>query len=100
MATTSTLQKSRMTLHVRGNWSTRDDRKASAVWLGILWIGMIAGFGLDIPHYLHKNPPVPAIVHVHAAVFTVWMLLLTAQVLLVVSDRVAVHRKLGVFMVA
>jgi len=89
-----------MTLHVRGNWSTRDDRKASAVWLGILWIGMIAGFGLDIPHYLHKNPPVPAIVHVHAAVFTVWMLLLTAQVLLVVSDRVAVHRKLGVFMVA
>lgn len=99
MATTSTLQKSRMTLHVRGNWSARDDRKASAVWLGILWAGMIAGFGLDIPHYLHKKPPVPTIVHVHAAVFTVWMLLLTAQVLLVLNDRVALHRKLSVFAV-
>jgi hypothetical protein len=45
-----------MTLHVRGTWSVRDDRKASAVWLGILWIGMIAGFGVDFPGYLRKNP--------------------------------------------
>jgi hypothetical protein len=29
----------------------------------------------------------------------VWMLLLTAQVLLVLRDRVALHRKLGVFAV-
>jgi hypothetical protein len=88
-----------MTLHVRGTWSARDDRKASVVWLGILWVGMIAGFGVDLPGYLHLNPPAPTIVHVHAAVFTVWMLLLTAQVLLVVGDRVSLHRKLGVFAV-
>jgi hypothetical protein len=56
---------------------------------------MIAGFGVDIPRYLRENPPAPWLVHVHAAVFTVWMLLLTAQVLLVVRDRVAWHRKLG-----
>jgi len=99
MATAPTIQKSRMTLNVRGTWSARDDRKASAVWLGILWVGMIAGFGVDLPSYLHLNPPAPIIVHVHAAVFTVWMLLLTAQVLLVVGDRVTLHRKLGVFAV-
>src|SRR5271167_4097979 len=99
MATTSTIHKSRMTWHVRGTWSARDDRKASAVWLGILWVGMIAGFGVDFPGYLHRNPPAPTVVHVHAAVFTVWMLLLTAQVLLVLRDRVAFHRKLGVFLV-
>jgi hypothetical protein len=34
---------------------------------------------------------------VHAAVFTVWMLLLTSQVLLVMRGRVAWHRKLGWF---
>ena len=99
MATASTIPKSRMTWHVRRTWSAREDRKPSAVWLGILWVGMIAGFGVDFPGYLRKNPPAPVLVHIHAAVFTVWMLLLTAQVLLVLRDRVALHRKLGVFAV-
>lgn len=70
---------------------------ASAVWLCILWTGILVGFGLDIPRYLHENPPAPIVVHVHAAVFTVWMLLLTAQVALVLNNRVALHRKLGWF---
>ena len=35
------------------------------------------------------------VLHVHAVVFSIWMLLLTAQVLLVLRDRVALHRKLG-----
>lgn len=81
--------------HTRGTWSAREDRTASAVWLGILWAGMIAGFGVDIPRYLRENPPAPMVVHVHAAVFSMWMLLLTAQVLLVLRDRMAWHRKLG-----
>jgi hypothetical protein len=58
---------------------------------------MTAGFGLDIPRYLHEKPAPPMSLHVHAAVFSVWMLLLTAQVLLVLRDRVAWHRKLGWF---
>jgi hypothetical protein len=79
--------------HVRGNWNPREDRIPSAVWLGILWIGMILGFGLDAKSFLGKHPPL--LLHLHAAVFTIWMLLLTAQVLLVVGDRVDLHRKLG-----
>ena len=82
---------------VRGTWSAREDRLPSAVWLGILWVGMIAGFGVDIPRYLRESPPSPTIVHVHAVVFTTWMLILTSQVTLVLSDRVAWHRKLGWF---
>jgi hypothetical protein len=81
--------------HVKGTWSARDDRKASAVWLGVLWVGMIAGFGVDFPSYLHANPAPPKIVHVHAVVFSMWMLILTAQVLLVLGNRVSVHRKMG-----
>jgi len=84
--------------HVRGTWSAREDRVPSTVWLGILWVGMIGGFGTDIPHFVHLNPPASIWVHVHAAVFTGWMLLLTAQVLLVVKDRVALHRKMGWFL--
>jgi hypothetical protein len=59
---------------------------------------MIAGFGVDMPRFLHESPPPAAVVDLHAVVFTVWLLLLTAQILLVVGDRVALHRRLGWFM--
>ncbi|SEG69618.1 hypothetical protein SAMN05421819_4366 [Bryocella elongata] len=85
----------RRMLHVRATWSAREDRMPSVVWLGVLWVGIVAGFGLDFPRYLHEKPAVPMVVHVHAVVFSVWMFLLTAQVLLVVKNRVDMHRKLG-----
>jgi hypothetical protein len=84
--------------HVRGNWNPREDRTPSAVWLGILWIGMLFGFGLDAERFLGQHPPM--LLHLHAAVFTIWMFLITAQVLLVVRDRVDLHRKLGWLLVA
>ncbi|MDE3187634.1 MAG: hypothetical protein KGM96_08955 [Acidobacteriota bacterium] len=97
MATAPAVQNGRSAWHVRGTWSARDDRTAYAVWLGVLWVGMIAGFGVDFPRYLSENPPAPMIVHVHGAVFTVWMLILTAQVMLVMKDRVRWHMKMGWF---
>jgi hypothetical protein len=97
MATAPLVRRSSLTLHQRGTWSARDDRTASAVWLGILWVGMLAGFGVDIPRFAHENPAAPAIIYLHAAVFIVWLLFLTAQVTLVLRDRVAWHRKLGWF---
>jgi hypothetical protein len=97
VATAPAVQTSRMMWQVRGTWSAREDRIPSAVWLGTLWVGMIAGFGADIPTFAHRNPPAPTVLWVHGTVFTVWMLLLTAQVLLVLRDRVAWHRRLGWF---
>jgi len=97
VATVPVVQTSRMIWHVSGTWSAREDRVPSAVWLGILWAGMIAGFGMEIPGFAHRNPPAPTALWVHGAVFTVWMLLLTAQVLLVLRGRVAWHKKLGWF---
>ncbi len=84
--------------HVRGNWNPREDRIPSLVWLGILWVGMILGFGLDAKSFLAQNPPL--LLHLHAAVFTIWMFLLTAQLLLVARNRVDLHRRLGWFLVA
>lgn len=98
MATAAVVRASKMTLHTRGTWNSREDRLPSALWLAILWIGMIAGFGLDAKSFANQNPPPPAVLWVHAAVFSGWMLLLTAQVLLVIGDRVAWHRRLGTFM--
>ena len=84
--------------HVRGNWNPSEDRISSAVWLGILWIGMLLGFGLDAKRFLGQHPPF--LLHLHATVFTGWMFLITAQVLLVIRNRVDLHRKLGWFLIA
>jgi hypothetical protein len=59
---------------------------------------VLFGFGLDAKHFLGKNPPL--LLHLHAAVFTIWMFLITTQVLLVVRNRVDLHRKLGWFLAA
>ena len=82
MATASALERPAWTWHARGTWNARDDRLPSAAWLGLLWLRLIAGFGVDIKRFLHEAPPAPAVIYVHAAVFTGWMFLLTAQVLL------------------
>lgn len=97
MATASAVGKPRSTWHARATWSSRDDRKAFMVWLALLWAGILSGFGVDMSRFLHESPPEPRVVDVHAFVFTIWMLILTTQILLVVGDRVALHRKLGWF---
>lgn len=74
-------------------WSARQDRGIHAVWLGLFWVGIVAGFGLDTKPFLAQS--VPKIVYVHAAVYVGWLLLLTTQVLLVMKDKVALHRRLG-----
>lgn len=84
-----------MQVHTRATWRARDDRRASAVWLGIFWIFTGFGFGFDLRNYLHESPAVPLIVHVHAVVATLWLLLVTALVLLVELDHVKLHRTLG-----
>ncbi len=71
------------------------DRKASAVWLGIIWIGMIVGFGVDMGFFLKEQPPAPGIVYLHAAVFVGWLWLVTVQVGLVLRGRLGLHQRIG-----
>ncbi len=59
---------------------------------------MVAVFGTDLSRFAHENPTAPNILYVHADVFTRWMLLLTAQVLLVLRHRIEWHRKFGWFL--
>lgn len=48
------------------------------------------------PHATLSGAPFTALVHVHGALFTAWVLLFIVQTALVASRRVAVHRRLGV----
>ncbi len=77
-------------------WDPRDDRKIYLLWVGLMWAGLIAGFGLDIPYQFLKEVPRPAwVTYVHGAVFTSWMCILTTQVLLIQSKHFSLHRKIG-----
>lgn len=61
-----------------------------------MWCGLLMGF---VPEMLEnaRNPDhsYPLAIHIHAAVFVGWMVLLTAQVLLIRSGRIRLHRRLG-----
>lgn len=59
------------------------------VWFGFAKTYYAAGM-------IHAPLPAP-IVHIHAAVMTLWMLLLAVQVGFVLARKVAWHRSLGVF---
>ncbi len=84
-----------MHIHTTATWPARDDRRVALVWLAIFWIFVGVGFGFDLHNYLHEQPPVPKIVHVHAIATTLWLLTATAMVLLVETGNVRLHRILG-----
>lgn len=57
---------------------------------------VFAGFAPT--YYLGRSglPPLSPLIHVHAAVFTTWIVLLIAQTALVAARRVDIHRSLGI----
>src|SRR3954471_1890754 len=73
------------------------DRNFFAFYVALLWCGILGGFVPEIvQHVAQHKPPFPLIVHVHAVVFLGWLVLLTAQVVLIRRRRADLHRKLGI----
>lgn len=86
-----------MDIHTKASWPAREDRRAAVAWLGIFWIFVVVGFGFDLHNYLHEKPAVPMVVHVHAVVTTIWLLIATALVVMVETGNVNLHRRFGWF---
>lgn len=60
-------------------------------------VTILAGFSRTyLPKVVTGAPPVPLLVHIHAAVFASWLVLFVTQTALVFSGRTAVHRRLGI----
>lgn len=73
------------------------DRIFYPLFVGAIWFGVAAGFGPELVQHVRSGEAAyPLIVHLHAAAFTAWVLLLMAQSLLIRSGRWRVHRRLGV----
>lgn len=72
------------------------DRNAFAFFTALVWVGVLSGFGTDSYDHVSKHGlDYPLIVHFHAVAFVGWLVLFTAQVLLIRSARPDVHRRLG-----
>jgi uncharacterized membrane protein len=75
----------------------RGDRNFFALYVALLWLGILGGFLPEIvQHVAQQKPPFPLVVHVHAVVFLSWLVLLTTQVVLIRRRRADLHRKLGI----
>ena len=73
------------------------DRNFFLIWLGLIWLGIVMGFGGDMIHHVQSHAaPFPLIVHVHAVAFVSWLVLLTTQIALVRRGRHDIHMKLGI----
>ena len=72
------------------------DRNFFLIILAIIWFGIFAGFVPDVlSHLAGGHVAYAAVVHVHAAFYVGWLVLLTAQMSLIRSHRVDIHRRLG-----
>ena len=66
------------------------------LYVGLIWLAVFAGFGLEIARRINSNAaPFPIAVHVHAVITVAWLALLTSQTLLVRKRELRLHRKWG-----
>jgi hypothetical protein len=74
----------------------RHDRAMAAGVVAIVWLAIVAGFGIDMVKRAQAGElSFPLIVHLHVAAYSAWLVLLAVQVWLVRTRRVAQHRSLG-----
>jgi hypothetical protein len=74
------------------------DRYAFPGFVLLIWIVILMGFVPDIIHkYQKQGFNYPLAVHIHAAVYLSWLILLTVQTVLIGRGRVVAHRRMGIF---
>ena len=75
----------------------RSSRTRRAYFAIALLVAGIVAWGFWETYYSQAfaRTDLPAIVHVHAAVFSIWVLVLVAQAAVVVAGNVRLHRRLG-----
>jgi hypothetical protein len=101
MNTTSSVAETRGDVASRRFQTLPGDHRFFSLMAVVTAATIVAGFSQTyVPKVVTGAPAVPLIVHLHAAVFTSWLVLFVAQTTLVLRGRTAVHRRLGVAGVA
>jgi hypothetical protein len=73
------------------------DRAFYPLFIASIWLGVGLGFGPELVQHLKGGEaPYPLVVHLHAAAFVSWVVLLMAQSLLIRTGQRQIHRLLGI----
>lgn len=75
------------------------DRRIYIVWIALVWAGMLTGFLPDLGRYAAEKPAPPFLLHLHGAVYCLWLAFVTVQIALVELRNPALHRRLGWWLV-
>jgi len=74
----------------------RRDRTMITTIVVTVWLAIVLGFGIDMVRRAHSGAlHFALIVHLHVLAYTGWLVLLAAQVWLVRTRRLAMHKRLG-----
>ena len=73
----------------------RSDRKIYIAWMAAIWAAIVIGFATDFARYVGETPPPPLILHLHAAVAVIWLVMLSILIFLVESGNIRIHMRLG-----
>lgn len=57
----------------------------------------VAGFSTTVPGDFSPSPGLPLLLHIHGAVFTLWVLVFVAQPAFVARGSLKLHRQVGMF---
>jgi len=95
---TDALRQQHAAVHHARHANPPSDRAFFSIMVLILWATVYFGFARTYYAAGMLAAPLPApIIHIHAALMTLWLLLLFVQVALVLARKVAWHRSLGVY---
>jgi uncharacterized membrane protein YozB (DUF420 family) len=73
------------------------DRNFFLLYVALIWVAIVMGFVPEMIDHIQKHERAyPLIVHFHAAAFVGWLIVLTAQVLLIRRKRHDLHKQLGI----
>jgi uncharacterized membrane protein YozB (DUF420 family) len=79
----------------------RSDHRFFSIMSVVTSVTIVAGFwNTYFPKVLTGAPALPPIIHLHALIFTSWLVLFVTQTSLVLTGKTAIHRRLGIAGVA
>ncbi len=86
-----------MTAMTQNNLGVRSDRSFFLAMAGAIALTVAVGFSVSLARPQTAFAAAPPHVHIHGAVFSLWILFYLVQNALVVRGSIAVHRALGMF---
>ena len=83
------------TIGIQGRPIRRAGRRFYVIMSLVLAATIVAGFSQTVPDDFTHTPGLPLLLHIHGAIFTLWVLLIVGQPAMIAQGNVKLHRQVG-----